>query len=201
MSEIAIPADALVVLVGASGAGKTTFAARHFAPDEILSSDAFRELVSGDAANQAATPTAFRLLHRAVRARLASGRLAVVDATNVTARARSSLLALARSGGRPVIAVVLDPGVATCLARNAARPGRVVEPAVVERQQGQLHEALARPGGLAAEGFSAVHRLTGAVTIDAATILLTPAGRTMAAPAGTLDPGPAGRSRTRRTIR
>ena len=59
---IALPPDALVLLVGPSGAGKSTFAARHFAPTEVLSSDAMRALVADDPMDQAATDAAFELL-------------------------------------------------------------------------------------------------------------------------------------------
>jgi hypothetical protein len=37
---LALPADALVVLVGVSGSGKSSWAARRFPPRVILSSDA-----------------------------------------------------------------------------------------------------------------------------------------------------------------
>ena len=78
-----VPELALVVLVGASGSGKSTFARKHFKPTEILSSDACRGLVSDDENNQAATGDAFDLLHFIARKRLARGLLTVVDATNV----------------------------------------------------------------------------------------------------------------------
>src|ERR671931_2884377 len=71
---VRIPDPSLVVLVGAAGSGKTTFAARWFAPEEVLSSDALREVVSGDAADQRATRPAFGILHRALTRRLAAGR-------------------------------------------------------------------------------------------------------------------------------
>jgi protein phosphatase len=170
MTAIDLPADALVVLVGASGAGKTTFAARCFRPTEILSSDAFRAIVADDEADQAATQAAFELLHLAARRRLERGRLTVVDATNVSHRARGALVALARSAGRPVVAIVLDLSTEVCRKRNAARPDRTVGDAVLHRQLVELRRSLAAPHGLAAEGFDAVHRFTDPIELDRASI-------------------------------
>ena len=78
-----IPELSLVVLVGASGSGKSTFARKHFRPTEIVSSDFCRGLVSDDENDQSATNDAFEVLHFIVAKRLAAGRLTVVDATNV----------------------------------------------------------------------------------------------------------------------
>lgn len=80
--KIAIPEMSLVVLVGVSGSGKSTFAAKHFRPTQILSSDFFRGLVSDDENNQAASAAAFDALHYVAGKRLAAGRVTVVDATN-----------------------------------------------------------------------------------------------------------------------
>ena len=49
----------LVVLIGASGSGKSTFARRHFKPTEVISSDFCRGLVSDDENDQSATLDAF----------------------------------------------------------------------------------------------------------------------------------------------
>ena len=73
----------LVVLIGVSGSGKSTFAARHFLPTEVISSDFCRGLVSDDENDQAATSDAFEVLHFIAGKRLAAGRLTVIDATNV----------------------------------------------------------------------------------------------------------------------
>jgi protein phosphatase len=171
--RIEVPDPSLVVLVGPAGAGKTTFAMRHFAPDEVLSSDAFRALVAGDEAEQAASGAAFAALHRSLASRLASRRLTVVDATNVSHRARHALLVRARRAEAPAIAIVFDLGIDLVMARNAARPGRVVDGAVVRRQHAALADLLAI-GDLAAEGFAAVHRLAGGQAVEAATISRRP---------------------------
>ena len=98
--EIRLPDPSLVVLIGAAGSGKSTFAARHFAPDEVLSSDAFRGYVAGDPTDQRATRAAFSALHAALDSRLRRGRLSVVDATSVKPAARSALLRLRRRRAR-----------------------------------------------------------------------------------------------------
>lgn len=174
MDQLIVPDGALVVLIGAAGAGKTTLAARHFPSETILSSDGFRARLGGSEADQSVTRPAFAALHRALLARLARGRLTVVDATNVTAAARASLLRLARSSGAPPIALVLDVPAEVAIARNAARDGRVVPEAAVRRQLGALERA--DDATLRREGFATVLRLR--TPSDIATLqVLLPADR------------------------
>ena len=99
MVDLVIPDPCLVVLVAAAGAGKSTFAARHFDPAEILSSDAYRARIAGDEADQRATRAAFEQLHRDLEQRLADRRLTVVDATNVERSARLALRDPGRDDG------------------------------------------------------------------------------------------------------
>jgi protein phosphatase len=167
---IVLPDPCLVVLVGAAGSGKSTFAARHFAPSEVLSSDAFRELVSGDPANQAATRPAFAALHATLALRLGERHLTVVDATNVQANARRQLTRRAAEAGVRAIAVVLDLPIDVVLARNAARQDRVVPEAAVRRQLAELDRSL-RAGNLDREGFAPVVRLTGAAAVEAVRVV------------------------------
>ncbi|MBV9828179.1 MAG: AAA family ATPase [Alphaproteobacteria bacterium] len=79
--QLNIPDFALVVLIGASGSGQSSFAARHFRPTEVLSSDRCRGWVADDETDQSATPDAFEVLHFLAGKRLAGRRLTVVDLT------------------------------------------------------------------------------------------------------------------------
>ncbi len=176
IDQIVIDDPSLVVLIGAAGAGKTTFAARHFAADEVLSSDRYRRLVSGDEANQAATRAAFVRLHRDLEIRLSQGRLTVVDATSVRSAARRALLARATAAGLPVTAIVLDLPAETVLARNAARPARTVDFAVVRHQLAGVRASLDGPApALHREGFRQVVVLRDPAEVDLVRIRRRPA--------------------------
>jgi protein phosphatase len=164
--RIDLPEPCLVVLVGAAGSGKSTLAARLFGPDLVLSSDANRALLTGDAADQAVTKTAFAILHRQLSRRMAAAQTTVVDATNVTSFARRSLVRRAAAHGIPSVAIVLDLPAPLVLARNATRVGRIVPEAAVGRQLADLARSLRR-GDLDTDGFAAVHHLRTADELEA----------------------------------
>ncbi|MEU5535466.1 polynucleotide kinase-phosphatase [Streptomyces sp. NPDC020362] len=159
----------LVVLVGASGSGKSTFARRHFKPTEVISSDFCRGLVSDDENDQSASRDAFDVLHYIAGKRLAAGRRTVVDATSVQQDGRRQLIELAKKYDVLPIAIVLDVPEEVCAERNAARTDRADMPRrVIQRHIRELRRSLRH---LEREGFRKVHVLRGVEEADGATVV------------------------------
>ncbi|MFB4314786.1 polynucleotide kinase-phosphatase [Actinomadura sp. 21ATH] len=166
--EIKVPEMGLVVLVGVSGSGKSHFAAKHFAPTQVVSSDRCRGMVSDDENDQSATGDAFDLLHYIVRKRLRRGLLTVVDATNVQPKSREALLRIAKDHDVLSVAIVLDVPEHVAAERNAARPDRrELPPHVIPRQRRELRRGLR---ALQQREFKRSYVLEGTEAIDAATI-------------------------------
>ncbi|KUO20902.1 polynucleotide kinase-phosphatase [Streptomyces dysideae] len=159
----------LVVLVGASGSGKSTFARRHFKPTEVISSDFCRGLVSDDENDQSASRDAFDVLHYIAGKRLAAGRRTVVDATSVQQDSRRQLVDLAKKHDVLPIAIVLDVPEEVCAERNAARTDRADMPRrVIQRHTRELRRSIRH---LEREGFRKVHVLRGVEDIENASVV------------------------------
>ncbi len=139
--NLAIPDLSLVILIGASGSGKSSFARKHFKNTEILSSDFFRAMVRDDESDQAATQDAFDVLHYVLEKRLAAGRLTVIDATNVQARDRRSLLKLAKQYHVQTVAIALNLLESICQSRNQQRE-RQVPASVITHQVRNVAQSL-----------------------------------------------------------
>ena len=169
--RIELPDPSLVVLVGPSGSGKSSFAAEHFKPTEVLSSDFCRGLVADDQNDQAATKDAFAVLHFIAGRRLANARLTVVDATNVQQEARKPLVALAREHDLFPVAIVLDLPEAVCQERNRNRPDREFGSHVIRQQRSQLRRSLK---ALQREGFRRVWVLRDPTEVDAVEVTRAP---------------------------
>jgi protein phosphatase len=165
--NIQIPKLALVVLVGASGSGKSSFARKHFLPTEVVSSDHCRALVADDETVLDANDDAFALLHTIAGTRLKRRRLTVVDATNVHPESRRPLVQLARDHDCPPVAIVLDIPQRVCEERNALRPDRNFGSHVVRNHVRALRQSL---GSLEGEGFRHVFVLRSPEAVDAATV-------------------------------
>ena len=165
--NISIPECSLVLLIGASGSGKSTFARKHFLATEIVSSDFCRGLVSDDENSLDATEEAFELVRKMIELRLKRRKLTVVDATNVRSEDRKGLVALAKRWHALPAAIVIDPGDDVCHTRNAVRPDRQFGPHVVRNQTRALRKGLRY---LKKDGFGHVTHLESQADIDAATV-------------------------------
>ena len=151
-----MPDPSLILLLGSAGAGKSTFARRHFQLTEIISSDQCRALICDDENNQAVNAAAFELLHHLTRLRLAQGKLTVIDATNLQPQARAPLLQLARASNKPIVAIVLNVSLALCVRQNQQRARRVVPSEILAQHQRELADALTQ---LTQEGYANIYEL------------------------------------------
>ncbi len=144
------PELSLVVLVGASGSGKSTFAKKWFKPSEIVSSDACRMMLSNDENTPGISEDAFELLHFIIAKRLKRGLLTVVDATNVNSQYRKQLVALAREYHILPVAIILNMSDRVCQDRNKARTDRVLPPRAIKGQMLTLKSGISK---IREEGF------------------------------------------------
>jgi protein phosphatase len=169
--QIEIPDFALVVLIGASGSGKSTFAAKHFLPTEVISSDHCRGLVSDDETDQSVSADAFELVRAIAEKRLKHRKLTVIDATNVRAADRKGWVEVARRWHALPVALVIEPGIDICIERNKTRPDRQFGGQVVQRMVSEIRKGLR---GLQREGFRQVWQLNTPEGVEAATVTRQP---------------------------
>ncbi len=152
-----LPDPALVVLVGASGSGKSAWAAPRYRAQEIVSSDALRGVVGSGPHDLDASVDAFALLDTIVAARLGRGLTTVVDTLGLDAERRRAWRATAADAGLPAVAVLLATPDDECRRRNAARDRPVPAPALTR----QLRSARDVHTELEIEGWDHVLRVEG----------------------------------------
>ncbi len=147
-----LPDPALVVLVGAAGSGKSTWATRNYAAAEIVSSDALRAVVGSGPADLDASAEAFALLDQIVSGRTRRGLTTVIDTLGLDPDRRLRYLARARETGLPAVAVVFAIEDRLCRQRNSARDRPVPAPVLTT----QLKAARATLDLVADEGWDRV---------------------------------------------
>jgi alkanesulfonate monooxygenase SsuD/methylene tetrahydromethanopterin reductase-like flavin-dependent oxidoreductase (luciferase family)/predicted kinase len=147
-----LPDPAIVVLVGSSGAGKSTWARGRYRAQEIVSSDDLRGVVGSGRNDLDASADAFRLLDDIVRARARRGLTCVIDTLGLDAERRRGYLEVARTHRLPAVAVFFDVPAAVAKERN----GRAERPVPAKVLATQLRRAAAVPADLDAEGWDRV---------------------------------------------
>ena len=153
---MSLPDPALVVLVGASGSGKSTWAAQRFRAEEVVSSDTLRGVVGSGPHDLDASADAFALVEAIVTARLGRRLTTVVDTLGFDVDRRRSWLSRARAVGLPAVLVLLETPDEECRRRNAQRdlpvPARVLA--------GQLHRRREVAAEVLDEGWDLVVPVT-----------------------------------------
>jgi len=173
LNKIVFPRNTLVLLCGPAGCGKSTFAAKHFLPTQIVSSDHCRALISDDPANQGVTGHAFDLMHFIIEKRLRLGRLTVADATHLKREDRKPVIKIARRFGFNAAAIVFNIPLELCIARNRARARRVPEGALRAQYDLLINTAVT----IRREGFDYVSVLDEISQSEASVKIARPANR------------------------
>ena len=151
--SLRLPDPCLVVLVGATGAGKSAWASAWFDPDAVVSSDRLRAVVGLGERDQRASRDAFELLDLIVTKRLRRGLTTVVDTTGLEPKRRAAWRELAAGAGVPAYAVTFDAAEKVVRERNRARGAPVPAKVVAS----QLREAAEVFTALPGEGWAGVH--------------------------------------------
>jgi predicted kinase len=153
--ELPLPDPALVVLAGASGAGKSSWARGRYAPSEIVSSDSLRAAVGAGEHDLTASVDAFAVLEQIVAARVRRGLTTVVDTLGLDPDRRLAWREQARATNLPAVLVLFETPADVCRRRNSARDQPVPAPAL----RAQLARVTATSGAVELEGWDAVIRV------------------------------------------
>lgn len=133
----------LTVLMGAPGAGKSTYAAQF---QNVVSTD--RQGAPGDILHEA---------YRQLNTHLGAGRDVVFDTTGANPAVRKAAVTIAKKYGAQVDACVLDTSANACVQAQKARSRPVAETEVR-----RIHDAIQRQvPNLKSEGFQSVRTARG----------------------------------------
>jgi len=166
---VILPNGALVLLVGPPAAGKSTLAAALVAAgeveaDDVLSTDTYREVLTGDALDLTSDRKVWVQVRQRLVEKMAAGRTTLVDATNLFPRRRARHIAVAREYARPVVAIRFDVSAAELLKRNEKRERVLAENVVVtmavEMEEHAGADALAAEVDLVLEAGDVLGRLS-----------------------------------------
>lgn len=139
------------ILVGAPGAGKTTWAKKQKIP--LINIDIKRKIIVGDWAvnpSKDVKEKAFSLAVKEAKEYLASGQSLIWDGTNVKSDRRKIFHSLVNYTDI-FVAVVLTTSLEECLRRNMTRPGRIDESIIIDRFSNLEKEPVK-----ASEGFTRI---------------------------------------------
>lgn len=152
---ITIPKPSLVILVGPSCSGKTTFSKKYFEDDEIISMDLNNQ------GNKKAKENSIDILYNQISKKLEIGKIVVLDSSNLIESTRKVLLRFANEFHILPIAIVFNISEKECLKRNESKG--IVSDCLIKAQMTYLNKTLKT---IEKEGFSKVYILNDTKDID-----------------------------------
>lgn len=182
--KITLPEYSLIVLIGASGSGKSTFARQHFAAHEVLSIQDFRHLIGPSPSGSQTDDDALEAMNFVLEKRMKNRALTVIDAPHVTQADRKHLRQIAKKFHARLVAVVLDLPEEVCRSRNEINPAGSVPQVLVRKQVEELGKNVNR---LQSEGFRYVHHLKSVEEVEAVEVTRRPMRSNFEAEKGPFD--------------
>src|SRR3954452_9399402 len=153
---VPLPDPAVIVLVGAAAAGKSTWALEGYRGAEGVSSDDLRGLVGSGPADLAASVDAFDLLEPFLSARHRGGLTPIIHTLGLDTDRRLAWRDAARSAALPAVVVLIDTPGEDCRRRNALRDRPVPAPVLAE----QVRRVAAVRDHLLPEGWDQIEVLS-----------------------------------------
>ncbi|MFD4929486.1 polynucleotide kinase-phosphatase [Peribacillus butanolivorans] len=182
--QIVLPHAGIVLLIGPSNSGKSTWLKsmiekEEILPSEVVSSDAFRVLVSDiefidwrgrpkdEADNlmdeyQSISGEAFSMMDSVIEARCRLNKLTFIDATNLHPDDRKRYISLAQKNNVPILSIVLDIPEEDLLVRDEQRE----HPRGKRRIKQQYQTFKREKRVLKKEGYSSLYTLKGTEDIQ-----------------------------------
>lgn len=111
----------LTIPVGMPGSGKSTYAANNFEPEQVVSPDHYREIMSGNRALQYDSREVFQICHLITEVRLKNNLDVCFDAMNLTVASRRKLIELARKFDAEIQCVWFNLSFEQCCVNNEQR--------------------------------------------------------------------------------
>jgi len=164
--EIILPEIALVVVLGPSKSGKTTFTRKHFAPSEVFHLDEIHEHYAPERKGSDTEADDLDTFHFLLEKRLKQGLLTVIDGSFITQSSRKKMREIARRYSTQLIGIWMDLPESELVSRHTQ--GDSMAKARLEMARLQAHA-----DKFQLEGFKQVYRLDTQADIDAVDFVRT----------------------------
>lgn len=136
----------LVVMVGISGSGKSTFSdglktslkLENGMETELVETDDIREKLTGDSSDQTQNSKVFQIARFKVSGYLSQKKNVIIDATSLTVRDRKDWINIGKENNAEIRAYFVDTPVDVAKQRNASRKRKVPDE-VIDRQASKLY--------------------------------------------------------------